>query len=85
VEGWTAVVDGVESGDEVRVPAGGLVDGHGNRSGAATTLTVGDVSEVEWPPHVGSGGERPPAPDDIVDYLGWVQDLGSEDLGDVEL
>jgi len=73
--GWTVAVDGVSGGDEMSVPEGGLVDGHGNRSGETVTLTVGEVADVEWPPHVGSGGERPPAPSDLADLLSEVQDL----------
>jgi hypothetical protein len=72
---WTAAVDGLAAGDELTVPAGGLVDGHGNRSGAETRLTVGEVTPVEWPPHIGSGGERPPAPDDLRERYEAVLDL----------
>ncbi|MEF8887083.1 MAG: neutral/alkaline non-lysosomal ceramidase N-terminal domain-containing protein [Haloarculaceae archaeon] len=75
LEAWTAAVDGVAAGDEVTVPAGGLVDGHGNRSGAATTLTVGEVAPPEWPPHIGSGGERPPAPADLRERYEAVLEL----------
>ncbi len=64
-DAWTVALDGVAAGDEVTVPGGGLVDRHRNRSGAKTALTVGEVAAVEWPPHVGSGGERPPAPADL--------------------
>lgn len=74
-EAWTVTVDGVAAGDEATVPAGGLVDGHGNRSGAETALTVGEVAEVEWPPHIGSGGERPPAPADLRERYEAVLDL----------
>lgn len=74
-DAWTVVVDGIAAGDEVRVPAGGLVDGHGNRSGAETALTVGEVAAVEWPPHIGSGGERPPAPADLGERYEAVLDL----------
>ena len=74
-EAWTARVDGVAAGDEVTVPASGLVDGQGNRSGAETTLTVGEVTGVEWPPHIGSGGERPPAPADLRERYEAVLDL----------
>jgi len=72
---WTVAVDGVAAGDELTVPAGGLVDGLGNRSGAETVLTVGDVSAVDWPPHIGSGGERPPAPADLKERYEAVLDL----------
>jgi hypothetical protein len=74
-EAWTVTVDGVAAGDEVTVPAGGLVDGHGNRSGAEMALTVGEVAGVEWPPHIGSGGERPPAPADLRERYEAVLDL----------
>jgi neutral ceramidase len=77
-ECWTAVVDGVSEGDSVTVPEGGLVDGYGNRSGAATELTVGEVAAVEWPSHVGSGGERPPAPDSFARRLRQVTEMIEE-------
>lgn len=74
-DAWTAAVDGVTAGDRVTVPADGLVDGHGNRSGAATTLSVGEVAPLEWPPHIGSGGERPPAPADLRERYEAVLEL----------
>ena len=61
-EGWVTTVGGLEAGDEVIVPAGGLVDRLGNRSGEETVLTVGEVDEIEWPPNMGVGGGRPPGP-----------------------
>lgn len=61
--------------DSVTVPEGGFVDSLGNRSGAAVVLTVGQVEDVEWPPHIGSGGKRPPAPSDLTDQLSEVQKL----------
>jgi hypothetical protein len=57
------------------VPEGGLVDGLGNRSGEAVELTVGEVRDAEWPPHIGSGGKRPPAPEDMAERLEAVIDL----------
>ena len=73
--GWTAVVGDTTEGDRVTVPEGGLVDSSGNRSGAAVALTVGQVKNVEWPPHIGSGGERPSAPSDLTNLLSEVQKL----------
>ena len=46
----------------IAVPAGGLVDGVGNRSGAAVTVTVGSVAAADWPGHLGVGGGRSPGP-----------------------
>ena len=60
--GWTVPAAGLRDGATVVVPAGGLVDGAGNRSGAATTLTVGKVAAAEWPPHLGVGAGRSPGP-----------------------
>jgi neutral ceramidase len=59
---WTVEANGVETGETVTVPAGGLEDGDGNRSGGPVTLTVGDIDEVTWPPHMGPGNGRPPGP-----------------------
>jgi len=61
-EAWTAPADGVADGATVTVPAAGLEDGDGNRSGPPVTLSVGDVDEVTWPPHMGPGNGRPPGP-----------------------
>lgn len=72
---WMAAIDGLAAGDEITVPAGGLVDGAGNRAGAETVLTVGEVTALEWPPHIGSGGERPPAPSDLAARYEAVLDL----------
>lgn len=58
--GWVATVPVVP--DRVVVPAGGLVDGLGNRSGGATVITVGEVAPLDWPPHMGPGGGRTPGP-----------------------
>jgi neutral ceramidase len=44
----------------VHVPAGGLVDSEGNRSGPAADLTLGRVVRGPWPPNLGPGGGRPP-------------------------
>lgn len=58
--GWVLPAQGLRDGDVLRVPAGGLVDGAGNRSGAATTLTIGRVRRPDWPDHMGVGGGRSP-------------------------
>jgi neutral ceramidase len=55
---WVASVAAVP--ETVQVPPGGLVDDHGNRSGAAVLLTVGEVAPLEWPPAIGPGGGRSP-------------------------
>lgn len=59
-EGWVATVEGVGAGDTVTVPENGLVDGLGNRSGAAVDLTVGSVATLDWPETMGTGGGDPP-------------------------
>jgi neutral ceramidase len=59
---WVATVPGLRRGDEVEVVAGGLVDSLGNRSGAAQKLTVGEVAELDWPPHHGPAGGGSPGP-----------------------
>lgn len=61
-DGWVATVAGVEEGDKVTLPAGGLVDGIGNRSGDESVLTVGEVVDVEWPPNMAVGGGKAPGP-----------------------
>ena len=61
-QAWTAPARGLRNGALVVVPAGGLVDGAGNRSGAAVTLTVGKVAPADWPPNIGVGGGRAPGP-----------------------
>jgi neutral ceramidase len=58
--GWLAHLDAVP--DEVHVPAGGLCDAHGNRSGPGTDHRVGEVAAVTWPPAIGPGGGRSPGP-----------------------
>jgi neutral ceramidase len=58
--GWLATLDTLP--DEVHVPAGGLRDGDGNRSGGVVDLTVGEVAPVVWPPAIGPGGGRSPGP-----------------------
>lgn len=62
VGGWTAPAGALQNGATVIVPPAGLVDGVGNRSGAATTVTVGQVAEAQWPAHMGTGNGRPPGP-----------------------
>ncbi len=57
-DGWTLTLPAVPA--TVDVPPGGLVDGHGNRSGSAVTLRVGEVAAIGWPPPHGPGGGRPP-------------------------
>jgi neutral ceramidase len=59
VGAWTAAV-GVRS-SAIHVPAGGLVDAHGNRSGSSVDLSVGEVAPLDWPPAIGPGGGRSPA------------------------
>jgi hypothetical protein len=60
--GWTVPAGGLRNGARLAVPAGGLVDAAGNRSGAAVTLTVDQVAEADWPQHLGVGGGRAPGP-----------------------
>ena len=60
--GWAAPVGALREGTRVVVPAGGLVDAAGNRSGAATTVTIGQVAAANWPNHLGTGGGRTPGP-----------------------
>jgi len=38
-------------------------------------VPVGEVTPPEWPPHIGSGGERPPAPADLRERYEAVLDL----------
>jgi neutral ceramidase len=59
VDAWTTAV-GVPT-TVVRVPAGGLVDGRGNRSGPSVDLRPGEVAPLDWPPAIGPGGGRSPA------------------------
>jgi neutral ceramidase len=59
-EGWVATAEGVSAGDTVTVAENGLVDGLGNRSGAATDLAVGSVADLDWPDTMGTGGGDPP-------------------------
>ncbi|MFC3957770.1 neutral/alkaline non-lysosomal ceramidase N-terminal domain-containing protein [Halovivax cerinus] len=58
--GWVATVQDVAEGDVVTIPAGGLEDAFGNRSGDAVELTVGEVADVEWPENMTVGGGDPP-------------------------
>ncbi|WP_247729684.1 neutral/alkaline non-lysosomal ceramidase N-terminal domain-containing protein [Halovivax limisalsi] len=58
--GWVATVQDVDEGDVVTIPAGGLEDAFGNRSGDAVELTVGEVADVEWPENMTVGGGDPP-------------------------
>ena len=58
--GW--VLSDVTPGETLRVQAGGIEDEHGNHSGSATTVRVGECDPLEWPPDVGTGGGRPPGP-----------------------
>lgn len=58
--GWTAAVPGIAVGDTVELPAGALVDKHGNTSGEATTLTIGEVAPLVWPASIGPGDGRTP-------------------------
>ncbi|HWH33314.1 MAG TPA: neutral/alkaline non-lysosomal ceramidase N-terminal domain-containing protein, partial [Egibacteraceae bacterium] len=59
-QGWAAEVGDVPA--EVTVPEGGLRDAAGNRSGGAVALTVGQRRPLQWPPPMGPGGGRCPAP-----------------------
>jgi hypothetical protein len=53
-DGWVAEVPGDVT--SVEVADGALTDGHGNRSGAGGTFTVGEVADLVWPPHMAVGG-----------------------------
>jgi neutral ceramidase len=57
---WVATLTAVPKA--VHVPAGGLEDGVGNRSGGAVDLAVGQVAPLDWPPPMGPGGGRSPGP-----------------------
>ena len=59
---WVAPAGALRDGDVVTVPAGGLVDGAGNRNAAAARLRVGEVATAQWPGHMGVGGGRAPGP-----------------------
>jgi hypothetical protein len=59
--GWTSPA-ALRPGARLLVPAGGLLDGAGNRSGAASTVVVGQVAAADWPEHLGVGGGRAPGP-----------------------
>lgn len=59
---WVAPAGKVRDGARLRLPAGALVDGAGNRSGRAVTLVVGKIARPDWPGHMGVGGGRPPGP-----------------------
>jgi neutral ceramidase len=58
---WVATVPQADDG-EVHVPAGGLVDGLGNTSGEAVALRLDELADLDWPPHLGPAGGRPPGP-----------------------
>lgn len=61
--GWIASVRGrVPRGAPVTIPAGGLVDAHGNRSGPAVELRVGELAGLVWPANMPVGGGRTPGP-----------------------
>jgi neutral ceramidase len=62
VGGWVATVGGISEGDTVTVANGGLVDEFGNQSSAETEFEVGEVTNIEWPPNMETGGGRPPGP-----------------------
>ena len=62
LRGWVAPAGSLRAGAQAVVPAGGLVDGLGNRSGEAVTVVVGKVATAEWPTHLGTGGGRTPGP-----------------------
>jgi neutral ceramidase len=55
---WTAEV--AERPTTVEIPAGGLEDGDGNRSGDGFALPVGHRHARTWPPSHGPGGGRAP-------------------------
>jgi neutral ceramidase len=55
---WTVAFPAVTA--SVSVPAGGLEDEHGNRSGTFVDLRVGEVAPLDWPPAIGPGGGRSP-------------------------
>ncbi len=54
--GWVASLEGDRTGATAEVPVGGLRDGVGNRSGASTSLTLGNVAPAEWPADMAIGG-----------------------------
>lgn len=60
--GWVAPAGGLRDGARLTVPAGGLVDAAGNRSGSGASLVVGQVAAADWPAHLGTGGGRTPGP-----------------------
>ena len=50
----------VDAGTDIEVPAGGLVDGAGNRNGRPARLQVGQPADLRWPAYLGPGGGRAP-------------------------
>jgi neutral ceramidase len=59
---WVAAVPATADGARLEVPARGLEDGLGNTSGDPVSLVLGQVAELDWPPHLGPAGGRPPGP-----------------------
>jgi neutral ceramidase len=61
VGAWVAQVPASDEG-QVHVPVDGLVDGLGNTSGHPVSLVLDHVDDLDWPPHLGPAGGRPPGP-----------------------
>jgi neutral ceramidase len=60
-QAWVATVLRADDG-EVAVAEHGLVDGLGNTSGSAVVVRIGELADLDWPPHLGPAGGRPPGP-----------------------
>jgi neutral ceramidase len=58
---WVARVPASVDG-QVHVPPDGLVDGLGNTSGHPVSLVLDHLDDLDWPPHLGPAGGRPPGP-----------------------
>ncbi len=59
--GWRVVLkQRVRDGTKITLPAGGLRDGAGNRTGKAQVLVVGRLAEAKYPRTMGVGGGRTP-------------------------
>jgi hypothetical protein len=59
---WVAEVAGDVTSGEVSVADHGLADGWGNTSGAAKTLTIGQIAGLNWPAVMPVGGYCIPGP-----------------------
>ncbi len=59
--GWRVVLSQrVPNGTRITLPAGGLRDGAGNRTGRSEVLVVGRLADAKYPRTMGVGGGRTP-------------------------